>query len=65
VRALSKNLAALEKNIAYYRVVEPLKQGELLTAVIEMVRNPYFFVHFLLKFPNLLTRRFNALSFGK
>jgi succinoglycan biosynthesis protein ExoO len=56
VRALSKNLAAFEKNIAYYSVVEPIKRGDLLEALIEMVHNPYFIVHFLTKMLKFIYR---------
>lgn len=56
-RALSKNLAIFERNRAYYRVMEPLKRRELLVALIAMVRNPYFFIHFLLRLPSLLMLR--------
>ncbi len=64
VRSLSKNLAGLKKNIAYYRVVEPLKQGKLLAALIEMVRNPYFFMHFITQLPMILSRRVQYYVFG-
>jgi succinoglycan biosynthesis protein ExoO len=57
VRALSQNLEAFSKNIAYYQVVEPLKQKNLWLAVIKIINYPYFFIHLLSKLPGILHRR--------
>ncbi|MBE9167626.1 glycosyltransferase family 2 protein [Pleurocapsales cyanobacterium LEGE 06147] len=57
VKALSQNLEAFSKNIAYYQVVEPLKQKNLWLTVIKMIDYPYFFIHLLRKFPIILYRR--------
>lgn len=58
VEVLSQSLAILQKNKAYYSVVEPIKQQKLLTALLEIIRNPYFFVHFLSQLKVILLRRF-------
>jgi len=58
VEALSQSLAILQKNKAYYSVVEPIKQQKLLAALLELIRNPYFFVHFLSQLKVILLRRF-------
>lgn len=45
--SLSKRLAKLDKsiktNLSYNRVIRPLKQGKLSTALTQMVHNPLFF----------------------
>lgn len=64
VRALSVNLAVLEKNRAYQRVVEPIKNRKLLLALIELVRNPYFFVHLIMQIPNIIERRIQYFILG-
>jgi succinoglycan biosynthesis protein ExoO len=64
VRALSINFAALERNRTYYRVVESLKHGALLAALIEMVYNPYFFIHFIRKLPKIMKRRVDYYILG-
>jgi succinoglycan biosynthesis protein ExoO len=64
VLSLSKNLEIFEKNRAYYRVVEPLKEGELLIALIAMIYNPYFFVHFIQQIQNILGRRLQYYFLG-
>ncbi len=57
VKALSQNLEVFKKNIAYYQVVEPLKQKSLWLAVIKIINYPYFFIHLLSKLPGILHRR--------
>lgn len=64
VSALSKNLVVFEQHRAYYRVVEPLKRGAFLDALIAMIHNPYFFVHFLMQLPSILSRRVQYYFFG-
>jgi succinoglycan biosynthesis protein ExoO len=63
-RALSKYLAAYERNRVYYSVVEPLKQGKLLKALMEMKNNPYFFVQFITQLPMILNRRIQYYLLG-
>jgi len=57
VSALSKHQTLIEKTIPYYRVIDRLKERELLAGLIEMVRNPYFFLHFIMQLPGILSRR--------
>lgn len=57
VKALSQNLEAFNKNIAYYQVVEPLKQKKLWLSAQKIVSYPYFFIHLLSKLPGILHRR--------
>ncbi|WP_448602716.1 glycosyltransferase family 2 protein [Thermoleptolyngbya sp.] len=69
VQALSHNLAVFQRNRAYYRVVEPLKQKQYRKALLAAVRNPYFFIHFAGQLGNILQRRWsyffqkNALAY--
>ena len=46
-----------QKWLDYYRVVEPLKQGEFSTAVIAMLTKPKFFQHFSSQIPKIIKRR--------
>lgn len=55
--ALSKRLALLEKTRPYFRVIDPVKQRKPLGILIEMVRNPYFFVHLISQLPRIVSRR--------
>ncbi|MCG6137407.1 MAG: glycosyltransferase [Nostoc sp. LLA-1] len=62
--ALSKNLTVFKKNLAYYRVVDSLKQRQWFKGFIEMVRNPYFFWHFSIQLPGIINRRIQRYLFG-
>ncbi|MEH2425607.1 MAG: glycosyltransferase family 2 protein [Nostoc sp.] len=57
MRALSYNLAAYKKNLAYFQVVVPIKQGKWVTALTEMRKNPYFFYDFISRFNKIFERR--------
>ncbi|MEH1893288.1 MAG: glycosyltransferase family 2 protein [Nostoc sp.] len=57
MRALSYNLAVYQKNLAYFQVVVPIKQGKWLTALRKMRENPYFFPDFLSRFNTIIERR--------
>ncbi|MEH2449532.1 MAG: glycosyltransferase family 2 protein [Nostoc sp.] len=57
MRALSYNLAVYQKNLAYFQVVVPIKQGKWLTALRKMGENPNFFPYFLSKFNTIIERR--------
>ncbi|MDF5736003.1 MULTISPECIES: glycosyltransferase family 2 protein [unclassified Nostoc] len=57
ILALSYNLAVFNKNLAYFQVVVPIKQGKWLTALAEMRKNPYFFFDFISRFNNIIERR--------
>ncbi len=64
MRALSNNLVVYKKNLAYYKVVEPLKQGKCLTALTEMVGNPYFFYYFMFQINKIIERRIQYYVMG-
>jgi succinoglycan biosynthesis protein ExoO len=63
-RALSKRLRRIEQNTIYYRIVEPLKEGNLARTLAEIVRNPRFFVLFAARVPLILCYRITR-RFGK
>lgn len=54
---LSRNYTAFKRNLSYYSVVELLKENKWLNAFNEMLRNPYFFLHFSIQLPLILNRR--------
>jgi succinoglycan biosynthesis protein ExoO len=58
VEALRYKLQVCKQLRAYYRVVEPLKEKKFMRALIEMGRNPYFFVRFITQVPRVITERF-------
>jgi succinoglycan biosynthesis protein ExoO len=64
MRALSYNLAVSKKNLAYFQVVEPIKQGKWLTAFTEMIKNPSFFYDFISRFNNIVVRRIQYYLMG-
>ncbi|AVH64772.1 glycosyl transferase [Nostoc sp. 'Peltigera membranacea cyanobiont' 213] len=64
IRALSYNLAVVNKNLAYFQVVVPIKQGKWLTALTEMMKNPYFFYDFISRFNNIIKRRIEYYIMG-
>ncbi|NET73661.1 MAG: glycosyltransferase family 2 protein [Sphaerospermopsis sp. SIO1G2] len=55
--ALSRHFVVLKRNLAYYSVVEPLKEKKYLIAFQQMLKNPYFFVYLGLKLPGIVHRR--------
>lgn len=62
--ALSRNYTAFKKYLCYYSVVEPLKEKKWLTALKEMLKNPYFFIHLLLRIPGIVNRRIQRYLLG-
>ena len=56
-RALLLHRRESKKWLDYYRVVEPLKQGQVSTAVMTMVTNPKFFQHLSSQIPKIIKRR--------
>ncbi|MBN3926157.1 glycosyltransferase family 2 protein [Nostoc sp. NMS4] len=64
VRALSYNLAVYNKNLAYYQVVMPIKQGRWLTVLTEVSKNPYFVFDFILRLKNIIERRIQYYVMG-
>ncbi|MEH2458129.1 glycosyltransferase family 2 protein [Nostoc sp.] len=63
--ALSNNLTVFKRNLAYYRVVEPLKQQKWLAGLIAMTYNPNFFLNFGIRIPGILQRRVQRYMYGK
>ncbi|WP_316430174.1 glycosyltransferase family 2 protein [Leptolyngbya sp. NK1-12] len=63
VDALAQQLANFERIRAYYRIVQPLKQGRLLAALAALVRNPTGFAHLLNQLPAILERRIQYFVF--
>jgi succinoglycan biosynthesis protein ExoO len=57
--ALTRNLSVYRRNRSYYRVVEPFKKKRFFTALLEMIRNPYFFIRFAQQLPKSLLIRIN------
>lgn len=57
VRFLTKDAKVLKKRLSYYKVVEFLKNKKWLDALGAMVRNPYFFILFSFRLPQILSRR--------
>ncbi|MEH2179459.1 glycosyltransferase family 2 protein [Nostoc sp.] len=64
IRALSYNLAIYNKNLAYYQVVMPIKEGKLLTVLIELINNPYFVFDFVFRLKNIIKRRIQYYVMG-
>lgn len=61
---LSKNFTVFKRNLSYYSVVEALKEKRWLTALKNMLNNPYFFLHFSLTMPQILNRRIQHYFLG-
>ncbi|MFN6481640.1 MULTISPECIES: glycosyltransferase family 2 protein [unclassified Nostoc] len=57
MHALSYNLEIYKKNLAYLKVVEPIKQRKWLTAFTEIRKNPGFFYDFSSRFKTIVERR--------
>lgn len=49
----------------YYLVVEPLKQGKILTCLQGIVSNPAVINHFISNIPKLIARRWNSLQMNQ
>ncbi|MDZ8050726.1 MAG: glycosyltransferase family 2 protein [Aulosira sp. ZfuVER01] len=63
-RALSKNLRVFQRNLAYYRVAGNIKQKKLLRSLVEIIRNPSFFVEVILRLPGIVGRRIQYYLLG-
>jgi succinoglycan biosynthesis protein ExoO len=57
VRFLTKDAKILKNKLSYYKVVELLKDKKWLNALLAMLRNPYFFIVFSLRLPQIISRR--------
>ncbi|MEH1833149.1 MAG: glycosyltransferase family 2 protein [Nostoc sp.] len=64
MRALSYHLAVSKKNLVYFQVLVPIKQGKWLTALTEMSKQPGFFYDFIFRFYNILERRIQYYVMG-
>lgn len=62
VQALRYKLNICRRLRAYYRVVEPLKQRAVFSALSAMVLNPYFFVRLVTQLPRLAADRLASAS---
>jgi succinoglycan biosynthesis protein ExoO len=62
--ALRQNLAIMQKNLAYYQVVDPLKHRQWLRSFIQMLLHPYFFLHLATRLPEIVERRVRYYLFG-
>ncbi|MCW5312899.1 glycosyltransferase [Nostoc sp. KVJ3] len=62
--ALSYNIAIYQKNLAYFQVIVPIKQGKFLTVLTEMRRNPRFISDFTSRFKNIIERRIQYYVMG-
>ncbi|RCJ20653.1 glycosyl transferase [Nostoc sp. ATCC 43529] len=63
-RALSRSLAVYKKNLAYFKVVEPLKERKWLTALTQMTKNPEFFYYFISRINKIIERRIQYFMTG-
>ena len=57
VRSLTGRLAAIERSIAYLRVVQPVKRGNFAEALRAAVHDPGLFAHFVVHAPSILGYR--------
>ncbi len=64
MRALSYNLAIYQKNLAYFQVVVPIKQGKWITALTEIRKNPGFLYDFISRFNKIVERRIQYYVMG-
>ncbi|OUL29732.1 glycosyl transferase [Nostoc sp. T09] len=63
-QALTKKLTISQKYLAYYRVVETIKKRQYLEFLIQIVHNPYFFVHLISNIPGIIHRRIKYYILG-
>ncbi|GAX42393.1 glycosyl transferase family protein [Tolypothrix sp. NIES-4075] len=57
--ALSKRFDLIERSRPYLQFIEPFKQGKLLTALMEMLRNPYCLFYLIQQLPRIFLRRWH------
>ncbi|MGK7935028.1 MAG: glycosyltransferase family 2 protein [Xenococcaceae cyanobacterium] len=58
--ALLTKMRETKKWLDYYQVVEPIKQGKLSTALINMLRSPTFLNHLSSQIPKIIRRRLKS-----
>jgi succinoglycan biosynthesis protein ExoO len=64
IRALSHNLEVYKQTLAYFQVIEPLKEGKWLTALTQMVKSPEFFYYFIPRINDMIERRIQYYLMG-
>jgi succinoglycan biosynthesis protein ExoO len=64
MRALSYHLAIYKKNLAYFQVVVPIKEGKWLKALTEIKKSPYFFSDLISRLNNIIKRRIEYYIMG-
>ncbi|HYW21787.1 MAG TPA: glycosyltransferase family 2 protein [Nodularia sp. (in: cyanobacteria)] len=63
-KALFKKLTICQQYLAYYRVIEPIKKKQYLQFLIQLLQNPYFFVHLIFNIPGIISRRIKYYILG-
>lgn len=61
---LLENLKSFKRELAYQKVVDPIRRRKWLASIAAMVQNPYFFVHLFLKIPVIINRRIRYYILG-
>ena len=56
--SLRKVLRAFRKHVTYYSIVDQIRKGNFISAFIQSLNNPYFFLHLSRKMPGILSRLF-------
>ena len=59
---LSKHLDRARRELAYYSVVEPLKDGRFFAGVRELTRHPEALAMFVMKLPQILRARISRFA---
>ncbi|MDY6902340.1 MAG: glycosyltransferase family 2 protein [Cyanobacteriota bacterium] len=54
---LQKRLILLERTRPYFKVIDSLKQAQFFNAILQMIKNPYFFYHLFTQMPRIIHRR--------
>lgn len=60
-RAVEERLIKIDRGLQYYRVIDPLRRGEIRTAAVEAWRNPNFFILLLQMLPAIFRHRLALL----
>ena len=58
--AIRRNLGRFERNLAYYRVVEPFKRRQIGATLAAAVTNPRFVIHACSRIPRAVARRLTS-----
>ncbi len=57
-KSLSEVLRAFRKHVIYYSIVDQIRKGDFISAFIQSLKKPYFFLHLSRKMPGILSRLF-------